>query len=190
MTVLFSAHSLSHSIDGNDIFTDMSFDVKTGTITEIRGGNGSGKSSLLKILCGLIKSNSLDVQQDVIGDISYLGHSNAMVEEMSFRQNFAMDGKTIDKVLAQRLNIFRLRNQKLNNLSYGEKRKIALQRALQSGKRIWIFDEPFAGLDDNSVATLESIFSEHVKEAGTIVVANHQQIISNSNIINMEKSYA
>ena len=71
MTVLFSAHSLSHSIDGNDIFTDMSFDVKTGTITEIRGDNGSGKSSLLKILCGLIKSNSLDVQQDVIGDISY-----------------------------------------------------------------------------------------------------------------------
>ena len=190
MTVLFSANALSHTIDGNDIFTDISFEVQAGTITEIRGGNGSGKSSLLKILCGLIKTNSLNTQQDVWGDVSYLGHSNAMVEELSFRQNFAIDGISIDKALAQRLNIFRLRNQKLNNLSYGEKRKIALQRTLQSEKRIWILDEPFAGLDDKSVATLEGIFAEHVKEGGTIVVANHQQIISSSIIINMEKSYA
>ena len=113
-----------------------------------------------------------------------------MVEELSFRQNFALDGISIDKALAQRLNIFRLRNQKLNNLSYGEKRKIALQRTLQSGKKIWILDEPYAGLDDLSVATLESIFPEHVKEGGTIVVANHQQIISSSSVINMEKVYA
>ena len=189
MTVLFSANSLSHPIDGNDIFTDISFEVQAGTITEIRGGNGSGKSSLLKILCGLIKSNSLNTQQVVFGDISYLGHSNAMVEELSFRQNFALDGISIDKALAQRLNIFRLRNQKLNNLSYGEKRKIALQRTMQSGKNIWILDEPYAGLDDLSVATLESIFTEHVKEGGTIVVANHQQIISSSNVISMEKGY-
>jgi len=190
MTVLFSANSLSHTIDGNDIFTDISFEVQAGTITEIRGGNGSGKSSLLKILCGLIKSNSLNTQQDVWGDISYLGHSNAMVEELSFRQNFAIDGRSINKALAQRLNIFKLRNQKLNNLSYGEKRKIALQRTLQSEKSIWILDEPFAGLDDTSVATIESIFAEHVKEGGTIVAANHQQIISSSNIIHMKSSYA
>ena len=45
MTILFSANSLSHSIDGNDIFTDISFEVQAGSITEIRGGNGSGKSS-------------------------------------------------------------------------------------------------------------------------------------------------
>jgi len=190
MTILFSANSLSHSIDGNDIFTNISFEVQAGSITEIRGGNGSGKSSLLKILCGLIKSNSLSTQQDVFGDISYLGHSNAMVEELSFRQNFALDGISIDKGLAQRLNIFRLRNQKMNNLSYGEKRKIALQRTLQSRKKIWILDEPYAGLDDLSVATLESIFTEHAKDGGTIVVANHQQIISSSNVISMEKGYA
>ena len=79
MTVLFSANALSHTIDGNDIFTDISFEVQAGTITEIRGGNGSGKSSLLKILCGLIKSNSLSTQQDVFGDISYLGHSLSLI---------------------------------------------------------------------------------------------------------------
>lgn len=190
MRVLFSANSLSHTIDGNDIFTDISFEVQAGTITEIRGGNGSGKSSLLKILCGLVNSNNLDTQQDVWGDVSYLGHSNAMVEELSFRQNFATDGISIDKALAQRLNIFRLRNQKLNNLSYGEKRKIALQRILQSGKKIWILDEPYAGLDDLSIATLERIFTGHVKGGGTIVVANHQQSILSSSVINIEKSYA
>lgn len=70
MTVLFSANSLSYNIDGNDIFTDISFEIQAGTITEIRGGNGSGKSSLLKILCGLVNSNNLDTQQDVWGDIS------------------------------------------------------------------------------------------------------------------------
>ena len=72
----------------------------------------------------------------------------------------------------------------------GEKRKIALQRILQSGKKIWILDEPYAGLDDLSIATLERIFTGHVKGGGTIVVANHQQSILSSSVINMEKSYA
>ena len=180
MTILFSAQNLNYQIDSKEIFQNISFEISAGSITEIRGGNGCGKSSMLKIICGLISNEKISFHEDVNENISYLGHTNGMLDELTFRQNFKLDNLVINSEYAKELNIFQLRSQKLNNLSYGEKRKVALLKVIQANRKVWVLDEPFAGLDDASISTLVQIFAHHVKNSGTVILANHQADISGS----------
>ncbi len=84
------------------------------------------------------------------------------------------------------MNIFHLRNQKINNLSFGEKRKIALLRIFQSQTKLWIMDEPFLGLDADSVNTIKELFFQHIENKGTIILSNHQETISKSAKVQLE----
>ena len=85
---LYSLKKISHQIDGKLVFTEISEVISSGEIIEIRGINGSGKTTLLKIITGLITCKGIDSNDYVADQISYLGHKNGFVEEITLRQNF------------------------------------------------------------------------------------------------------
>ena len=94
----------------------------------------------------------------------------------------------MDKKLFENFGLNKFKNQKFFNLSYGEKRKAALLRVIAANTETWILDEPFAGLDEESVEAVKEIFDKHVQNHGCIILANHQEILATSNKIILEKN--
>ena len=177
---LYSLKHISHQIDGKLIFSDVSEVINSGEIVEIRGKNGSGKTTLLKIITGIINCKNIDSGIMTLDHVSYLGHKNGLIEEITLRQNFEILGMEVEKGLFKKFDLSHLKNQKIFNLSYGEKRKVALIRLISSGKNIWIMDEPFAGLDSKAIEELKDIISEHIEKNGTVIMTNHQEEIPES----------
>ena len=114
--------------------------INSGEIVEIRGKNGSGKTTLLKIITGIINCKNIDSGTMTLDHVSYLGHKNGLIEEITLRQNFEILGMEVEKDLFKKFDLSQLKNQKIFNLSYGEKRKVALIRLISSGKNIWIME--------------------------------------------------
>ena len=181
---LYSLKQISHQIDGKLVFSNVSEAINSGEVVEIRGKNGSGKTTLLKMITGLIKSKDIDSSDETLDQTSYLGHKNGFIEEITLRQNFEILGIQVENSLFKKFNLSELKNQKIFNLSYGEKRKAALIRVISSRKNIWIMDEPFAGLDSKSIKELKDIINSHVEKGGTAIIANHQdEIVESKKII-------
>jgi len=185
MKALAIINNLNFTVDEKSIFRNFNLTVNLYEVTEIRGKNGSGKTTLLKILCREISNNRSNPNLH-FQSIAYLGHQNALIQELTFKQNFSLNSLSIDKKLAKQLNIYHLRNQKINNLSFGEKRKIALLRVFQTQSEIWIMDEPFAGLDADSVTIIKKLLLQHTKNKGTILISNHQEKIKDSTKVELE----
>ncbi|MBH37093.1 MAG: hypothetical protein CMD89_04160 [Gammaproteobacteria bacterium] len=180
MDTLITLKNLNFRVDEKIIFEKLSLKIYLNRITEVRGNNGSGKSTLLKLLCEEITSESNTSSNHKNLEISYLGHKNALIEELTFKENFELNSIKIDKSLSEDLGVFSLRNHKINNLSFGEKRKIALLRVFQSSRKIWVLDEPFAGLDETSIEMVKKILFQHLSNQGTIITSNHQEKITES----------
>ena len=128
--ILYKTTNLSYEIDSRTIFSNLDFEISSNAIYEIRGNNGSGKSSLLKILSGLNKMDKVYYDENLESNITYLGHKNGFVEEISLRDNFEIIGAPINDSLFKRFGLTKLKNQKFFNLSFGEKRKAALVLSL------------------------------------------------------------
>ena len=186
--ILYKTSDLSYEIDSRTIFSNLNFEISSNGIYEIRGGNGSGKSSLLKILSGLNKMDDVYYDENLESNIAYLGHKNGFVEEISLRDNFNIIGASINDSLFKKFGLSKLKNHKFFNLSFGEKRKSALVRVISSQKNIWILDEPFAGLDKESIKNLKKVFNEHIKKGVCIIMANHQEELDESVKIYLEKN--
>ena len=180
MDTLIALKNLNFRVDEKIIFEKLSLKIYLNRITEVRGNNGSGKSTLLKLLCEEITSESNTSSNQKNLEISYLGRKNALIEELTFKENFELNSIKIDKSLSEDLGVFNLRNHKINNLSFGEKRKIALLRVFQSSRKIWVLDEPFAGLDETSIEMVKKILFQHLSNQGTIITSNHQEKITES----------
>ena len=117
--ILYKTTNLSYEIDSRSIFSNLDFEISSNAIYEIRGNNGSGKSSLLKILSGLNKMNKVYYDENLESNITYLGHKNGFVEEISLRDNFEIIGVPINDTLFKRFGLTKLKNQKFFNLSFG-----------------------------------------------------------------------
>ena len=173
--ILYKTSDLSYEIDSRTIFSNLNFEISSNAIYEIRGGNGSGKSSLLKILSGLNKMDDVYYDENLESNIAYLGHKNGFVEEISLRDNFNIIGASINDSLFKKFGLSKLKNHKFFNLSFGEKRKSALVRVISSQKNIWILDEPFTNLDKDSVNVIEQTFTDHCINNGSIIFSSHQE---------------
>lgn len=162
-------------------------EIEKNDFIEIRGSNGSGKSTLLKIFCKLIPSKACEYRDNFKEHIDYLGHKNSLVEELSIRRNFELEGLALDSDIAKNLEIKELYDELCANLSFGEKRKFAIAKLLQAKKKIWVLDEPFAGLDAVSYDFLVKAFKQHIRSGGTILLTNHQTEIPDTKKVNLDE---
>jgi heme exporter protein A len=175
------------------LFDRLSFRVDAGHCLHITGDNGAGKTSLLRILCGLLSPSAGEVRwhgrpinrvRDEYGvDLVYVGHLNGVKDDLTADENLrvwaamADLGTGVEAVLAalRMLAIERFAHWPAGQLSQGQKRRIALARlALAERARIWILDEPFNALDRGGVAVLNRMIEQHIARGGAAVLTTHQ----------------
>ena len=183
MTLLVK--NLSCYLTGRKIFSDISFSLKTGEILKISGENGSGKTTLLRTISGLSSFESGEILINK-KEIFLLGHNagikqNLTVEEdLEFWSNFYQNEHD-DKIL-KKLSLKSNIHSQCRYLSQGQKQKLALTRLFCSNKKIWLLDEPFSFLDEESSLFLLKKIENHRQNNGIIIIVSHQNLIKNPDL--------
>ena len=181
------------------LFSGLSLDVQPGQLLRVRGANGAGKTSLLRMLCGLLLPTSgqvlwcgqpLATQREKFDqDLLYLGHAAALKDELSPLENLldacALSGRRPDAAAAHAaLQGAGLRGHEripARRLSQGQKRRSALARlALSQAAPLWVLDEPFNALDTVATAWLTGLIEAHLRGEGIVVLTSHQDVVLNA----------
>jgi heme exporter protein A len=174
------------------LFSKVSFSLEAGQLLLLEGRNGSGKTSLLKALVGLLELESGEirwggepvrsVRQDFYAALVWLGHRTGLKADLTLVENLRFESALrptidadIDAVL-ERLAIHRLKKLPLRSLSAGQQRRVALARLLLARAPLWLVDEPFTNLDRDGRALVRDIVSEHLTKGGMCIMAAHQDV--------------
>jgi heme exporter protein A len=187
---MLSARSLACRRGRRMLFRGLDLRLQAGSIVWLRGGNGSGKTSLLRILAGLSEPAEGQVLwQDRPRDASaraglvYIGHANALKDDLSLSENLgflaalAGSGEIEPAPALQRLGLASRRDAAVRSLSQGQRRRGALARlALDEAPRCWLLDEPYDALDADSAAALSALLIAHAARGGAALVASHQAL--------------
>lgn len=176
------------------IFSGITFALPPGAVLVVTGANGSGKTSLLRIVCGLAEaaagevrwngSNARSLGDDYRAELAYVGHQNGLKDDLSAAENIrvwaGIAGIAVDRDSARdalgRLGLEARAQSPVRWLSQGQKRRVALARLLIAKRALWVLDEPFAGLDRASTATVEALLQEHLAGGGMAMLTTHQDL--------------
>lgn len=183
------------------LFKNVGFELKAGSLLYVLGENGSGKSSLLRLLCGLLTPEDgailwggKKIKQDAenyLSNLTYIGHLNGLKDDLTALENLQISARLAgnsvieSKALAAlaAIGIERCANLPVRVLSQGQKRRVALARLWLTESQLWILDEPFAALDTTSVNVLASRLSEHMSNGGMTIITTHQDVSINAQSI-------
>ncbi len=166
------------------IFNRVSCNVPDGVALQIRGANGTGKSTLLKAIAGVIKPQAGKIQHHG-ADILYIGHTNNLHPALTARQNLqflaAMSKSQsknnlhsdIDAALAY-FNLTSVAANTCAKLSAGQQQRLSLARLYLTAAKLWILDEPLASLDQNAHALFLTLCVKHLQSSGIVVCATHE----------------
>jgi heme exporter protein A len=173
----------------NQLFSDLSFRVETGEILRITGANGSGKTSLLKILAGvnIHEQGGIELDQHRVKsdeyqqEVFYLGHQAALSAELTSLENLeflsALNQPVKRDSLIQALVDIGLKgyeDEYCANLSAGQKRRVILASLFVSNAKVWLLDEPFTALDPKGVEIVENRITQHCTNGGLCLFTTHQ----------------
>jgi len=173
------------------LFAGLSFALRAGELLRVAGPNGSGKTSLLRILCGLLTPQSGEVRwhgapiqrlrEEYARHIVYLGHAPAVKDELTAEENLAIACRLAGLMAAansirEALARFGLSGSALvKKLSQGQRRRAALARlCLSESVPLWLLDEPFTALDTAGVTMLRGLIEDHAARGGAVVYSTHQ----------------
>lgn len=161
------------------LFRNLSFDLHSGQLLLVQGVNGSGKSSLLRMLAGLASCERGTIENK--SEVAYVGHLAGIKKGLTVFENVAMqlalcknreNNMSIDDVL-EKFGLAHVASRLCQRLSMGQQRKVALAVLVLKQKPIWILDEPFTALDKNTIGVLCGYIKSHLARGGVIIVASH-----------------
>lgn len=175
------------------LFTGLSFRAEPGTCLHIAGANGAGKTSLQRILCGLLQPTAGEIRwkgepirklrEEYWQALAYVGHLNGVKDDLSAEENvffaagLAGRASTRDEARAAlgEVGLTGFEDLHARKLSQGQKRRVALARLfLAQGAPLWILDEPFSALDVRGVSRLAELIGAHQGRGGIVVLTTHQ----------------
>jgi heme exporter protein A len=195
MTFLLDLHNLTCVRGGRTLFSGVSAQVSAGHVLRVQGSNGAGKTSLLRILCGLLSPEQGEVlwegvrissmRHDFGRKLIYLGHAAALKDDLSPLENLKVSctlaGEPVTEPQARRAladaGLRGCEHRMVSRLSQGQRRRSALARlALGSGAPLWVLDEPFNALDVSATQWLTGLIKAKVQSAGVVVLTSHQEV--------------
>jgi heme exporter protein A len=177
------------------LFDGVNFTVKRGEAVRVTGMNGSGKTSLLRLLCGLARPESGEILFDGTpisadvdqfhGKLLYLGHGNALKDDLTPVENlrFLLTSHDIHpnpsdiRAALENLGLARIADLPVKVLSQGQKRRTALaQLEFCKSRPLWLLDEPFTALDVHAVSALAATMGDHVSKGSLLLYTTHQDV--------------
>jgi heme exporter protein A len=177
------------------LFAGLDFALRSGGLLRVAGANGSGKTSLLRILCGLLSpvcgdvrwhgGNIRSLREEYWRQLLYIGHAHAVKEELTALENLVISctlaGVHVSREQAlealSRLGLAGYEALPVKILSRGQRRRVTLTRLFLSEKiPLWILDEPFDALDAGAVDCARLLIAQHLARGGAVVLTTHQEI--------------
>ena len=202
MSALLALTALACERGGRRLFSDVSLELGAGELLRVEGANGAGKTSLLRMLCGLMEPAAGQVlwrgqkvtslREEFGRELIYLGHAAALKDELSPLENLQVactlaaqpgTAQGARQALAA-AGLRGLEHTPVRRLSQGQRKRSALARlalaqASGQGAALWILDEPFNALDDQAAAWLVGLVSKQLQQGGLVVLTSHQSVALN-----------
>lgn len=182
------------------LFSGLSFSLRQGELLAIKGANGTGKSTFLRILTGFIHPqpdtlfwNGEMVSKTTLSfyqqNLLYVGHKLCLHPEASLRDQiqlwknlYKISMKDMEEAL-ENWGLAAFHHKKISHLSQGQQKRLSLSRCSWLKRCLWILDEPEAGLDQESQQTLRNALSAHLAKGGMVVQATHQNLTASSPVL-------
>ncbi|QXO18164.1 MULTISPECIES: cytochrome c biogenesis heme-transporting ATPase CcmA [Vibrio] len=195
---MLDVKSLTAIRDDRALFEGLSFTIQSGELVQIEGRNGTGKTTLLRIITGLgdrdegtIHWNQVNIEADRDSyhqDLLFLGHQTGIKRELTALENLRFyqsvhAGSAVGEDLYQALTQVGLAGREdvpVAHLSAGQQRRVALARLWLSRKKLWILDEPLTAIDKQGAKVLEALFLKHAEQGGIVVLTTHQDMFADN----------
>jgi heme exporter protein A len=198
LTAKLSASELTLFRGERCLFKDLSFALNPGELLLLEGRNGTGKTSLMRAIAGLIEFEDGDIlwegkpvrtnRQSFYGSLVWMQHRVGLKADLTLVENLRFEthlrpqsGEDFEEVL-KRLDIDRLKRLPIRSLSAGQQRRVALARMLLSRVPLWLMDEPFTNLDREGRALVMNLTTEHLDRGGMCIMAAHQDVEIGGNV--------
>ena len=184
-------NNLSFSRNETKIFENLNLSLSNKNIIQIKGRNGSGKTTFLKVILNILEPNNGEIIWkgknikknifDFYKQTTFIMDNNTSTRELSVEDNInfwrglassKLNNEEIFELL-NKLNIKKYYKTKVMYLSSGERKKLELIRLILEQKKLWVLDEPFNHLVDLSIEILNQTFLDHVNNDGMILFASH-----------------
>jgi heme exporter protein A len=173
------------------LFRDLNLVVGPGDLVQVTGPNGCGKTSLLRIVCGLALAEDGEAlwhseptrrSEEFKRQCAWVGHRDGLKADLTARENLHFharlsggDPAAVDGAI-ERLGLAECRDLATGHMSAGQRRRTALARLLLGRKRLWILDEPFTALDKHGRQAAEALLGEHREAGGMTLFTSHQPL--------------
>lgn len=178
-----------------ELFAELDFAIAPGEALQVAGPNGSGKTSLLRMLCGLVQPaegevfwngrNIRALREEFCSQLIYIGHANGVKDDLLAWENLVvattLSGHPVDAEAAcaalDQLGLGRAAELPTRALSQGQRKRVALARlSLGHAMPLWILDEPFTALDKHAVSALCATIDAHLERGGMVIYTTHQAV--------------
>ena len=175
---------------GREVFTELSFTVEAGEALAVTGRNGAGKSSLLRLIAGLlspargaIRLEGGEAERSLAEQCHFVGHRDGLKPSLTVQENLAFwrdflggePGVGLEQSL-EALEIAHLAELPAAYLSAGQRRRLALTRLLATQRPVWLLDEPTSALDAQAQSLLHGLMRQHLQAGGLILAATHDAL--------------
>jgi heme exporter protein A len=189
-TGMIEVINLSFDYPERSLLHDVNFSLDSGSLLHLRGANGTGKTTLLKLMAGILQPSVGEIRYQGVSiahgqmryrqTMCYVGHKLGISQLLTVRENcdlaLCVDNPIPFSELVARFSLQGFEDAPCHLLSVGQCRRVALMRLLLSVAPLWLLDEPLTALDAETVSVLMACMTEHLAKNGSIIVTSHQPL--------------